>query len=134
MRLSDVWKVMSAKTLRHIPVVEGGNLLVGMLAERELLRLGTPGPHGTHQLPDMTVGEAMERTPHHLPPTASAADIARACRAHHVDAMPITDSNGQLLGLVTSSDLLDLVVAMELGPLPMTFRLHDGGSSLARES
>ncbi len=126
--LSEAWEIMMSHSLKHMPVVEDGNRLVGMVVDRDLLRLWLSQSMSGNGGAPHKVRDIMQKDPFRLPPTATAGEIARQCRKHRIDAMPITDGDGQLLGLVTSSDLLDLVVAMEPGPLPMTFRLHHSGS------
>lgn len=103
--IERAWKLLSSMKVRHLPVVEHGRL-VGMVSDRDLLLWAQRRVDGTPAFPDLCAAEVMTFTVVSRPPDATLAELAKAMVEHRIDSVPITDDQGALLGLVTSSDLL----------------------------
>lgn len=58
--------------------------------------------------PDARVESVMDRRFAALPATADREEAVRLMRAHDVPALPVTDSQGVLVGIVTVDDVLDV--------------------------
>lgn len=85
-----------------LPVVNAGHRLVGVVSLLDVLRNRESG--GTDA--DTLVDEIMNPDVLSMPPTASAAVVAKRMRSHgELRVMPIVE-RGELLGIVTRSDLL----------------------------
>ncbi len=108
------WNQMQHMRVRHLPVVEGKRL-VGMLSDRDLLQRATRGIDGKLRFPDLCAAEAMTFHPKTARPDASVAALAAQMVEGHIDAIPIVSPGGELLGLVTSADLLMLIAAGDFG-------------------
>jgi acetoin utilization protein AcuB len=89
--------LMDAEGLRHVTVVEDGNL-VGILSERDLRN------HWGY-LDRTSVDVAMTRNPITIPPAAHVADAARTLLYHRVGSLPVV-SAGKVVGIITTTDLL----------------------------
>jgi acetoin utilization protein AcuB len=89
--------LMDAGGFRRLPVIEGGKL-VGIITERDLRS------HSGY-LDATRVSGAMTPSPMTVPSHSSVEDAARLMLEHKVGGMPVVD-NGQLVGVVTTSDLL----------------------------
>jgi CBS-domain-containing membrane protein len=51
--------------------------------------------------------------------------VAQIMLEHKIDSLPVVDPSGTLVGLVTSSDLLQLLVeSADVQALPFHYRLH----------
>jgi acetoin utilization protein AcuB len=73
----------------------------------------------------LTVGQVMSRTVIQVAPDRDAQDAARLMIEHKIDSIPIVSYSGTLAGLVTSTDLLSLLVGENHAhPLPFEFRLQ----------
>ncbi len=106
--------MMERLKIRHLPVVEGGRL-VGILSDRDLAR------HGS----GVACAEAMTVALVTCSPESSVGRVAQLMLEHKIDSIPIVSASGALTGLVTSTDLLGLLVDREQAQiLPFDFRLR----------
>jgi CBS domain-containing protein len=123
--LATAWKVMTREHIRHLPVVRAG-ALVGMLSDRDVLARGTMTKDGSlHLEPHIVVGEAMTPTPIETCETSTdVAELVRTMTAKKIDAIPVVKGL-RLVGLVTTTDLLTLLLEDhgEPEPLPFEYRL-----------
>jgi CBS domain-containing protein len=120
--LLDAADQMRRFRVRHLPVVRDGRL-VGILSQRDLLRLSPAGgdPEAvTRAQRRVRVGDAMTRELVTASPGTSlhaAAELMIDCR---IGCLPVSDEEGLLRGLITSTDLLRLLsrslAAMDRGP------------------
>jgi CBS domain-containing protein len=106
--------LMNRLKVRHLPVVDDRRL-VGILSDRDLLK---------HES-EVTCGEAMTAAPVTCSPQSSVGRVAQLMLEHKIDSIPIVSLSGTLTGLVTSTDLLGLLVDREQAQvLPFDFRLR----------
>jgi CBS domain-containing protein len=122
--LAAAWDLMSRKHFRHLPVVSG-RTLVGILSDRDILVRATM-ERGTISVPDMPVAEAATPWPHVCALDTDVCDVVRLMTENKIDAVPVVDGGNQLVGLVTSTDLLLLLISLEEAkvPLPFMFQLE----------
>jgi len=107
-------RMMERRRIRHLPVVQGDRL-VGILSDRDLLKC----PPGT------SCGAAMTTAPVTCFANASVSHVAKLMLDHKIDSIPIVSHSGALTGLVTSTDLLALLVDRdEAQVIPFDFRLR----------
>lgn len=90
-------QLMRQYDIRHLPVVEG-KAIVGLLAQRDLLLAAD----------DVKVEIVMSRDVAALPPDATAREAANLLRGRKVGCVPVVEK-GQLVGMVSEMDLLELV-------------------------
>ena len=100
--------------IRHLPVMRE-NSLVGILSDRDVLLYTHSEIAGNAQVEDHSVGEVMTKNPITCNASDSVSHIAGIMIDNKIDCVPITEVNrGRLLGLVTSTDLLDLLRERDL--------------------
>lgn len=85
--------------LRHLPVVDRDNHVVGMVSDRDLLR-STERP--------TSVSSVMTRTVNVIRADALAIEAVDQLLRFKHGALPVVDSSGRLVGIVTSTDFLEL--------------------------
>ncbi|RMG14861.1 MAG: CBS domain-containing protein [Planctomycetota bacterium] len=107
--LFDAFELMQEHRIRHLPVLEGGDL-VGMLSTRDALRIlrraeSEPARAGLQPLHRTRVREVMSspvRTVDRHTPVREAIEIL--CR-EKISALPVLEG-GEVVGIVTTEDLL----------------------------
>ncbi|MCA9606046.1 MAG: CBS domain-containing protein [Myxococcales bacterium] len=130
--LATAWDLMVTLRIRHLPVVRDG-LLLGIVSDRDvLLHAKVEGDEIVP--PTVQVAELMSPFPFVCDPSTHVADIVRTMTEQKIDAMPVLDTEDKLVGLVTSTDLLLLLIQYdEARPLPFEWEIeHKGGGSATR--
>ena len=108
-------RLMREQGVRHLAVVDGEALLVGIVSARDLTR-ARPSPatsltrHEVNGLLDrLTVAEIMTRPVIVVEPLRRLDEALRVMRMERISALPVTDV-GRLVGILTDADVFDLVV------------------------
>lgn len=104
--LREAYDTMRDNDFRHLFVLEAGTL-VGVLSERDVLLRSAPAPGGTLDIPDLTVAQAMCTDVIACRPTSQLPDAVRVMIDRKIDTMPVTDGDGMLTGIITSTDILE---------------------------
>jgi acetoin utilization protein AcuB len=101
---------------RRLPVVDRGRL-VGIITDRDLRR-ATNSPFVVREqwydnfiLDHIEVGSCMTPNPLTIHPGAPISEAARLMRDHKVGGLPVV-ADGELLGIVTETDLLNFLIEM----------------------
>ena len=95
-------QVMDRHAIHHLVVVDAGGV-VGVLSHRDLAaRMGSEARKG------LTVGDLMARHTVTASPDTSVKDAANLLRGHGIGCLPVMDA-GKLVGMVTTTDLLELI-------------------------
>ena len=111
---SDVWHIIQRQRFRHIPVLSSQGRLVGILSDRDMFRAtieiatlpDQSGPN-THRRP---IEQIMVRNVLSAGPETEIRAIARILIEERIGAMPIVTEHGDLVGMLTRSDILRTVV------------------------
>jgi len=129
--LATAWEIMTTCRIRHLPVMREG-ILLGILSDRDVLvRAALKG--GDVVAPATAVMDAMSPFPFVCDPSTHVADIVRTMTENKIDAMPVLDGADHLVGLITSTDLLLLLIEYdEARPLPFDFELDEHPLSQGR--
>ncbi len=94
---------MRLAEIRHLPVVDSENHVVGILSHQDLLRAPRFGdPEG------LQVDDLAHSTPHTVRPESDAAEAAVFLIEKKIGALPVVDVGGHLVGIVTAADFLNV--------------------------
>ena len=114
-RLFVASEIMDWAHLRHVPVVDRHQRVVGMISHRDVLRaslsaVGKPAPKAErcHHLAQATVLEIMHRPVHTIEPSAEVQEAAGLMRRLKIGALPVLEEE-RLVGIVTEHDLLQVL-------------------------
>ena len=123
----DNHELMETKNIRHLLVMSGDGL-VGVVSDRDVLAVSLRSPEHKILAPETEVSEIMTRNPITVHRSASIARVAETLLDEKIDCLPILD-NKRVYGIVTSSDLLELLTDNSYEraeePLPLTYRVLD---------
>jgi acetoin utilization protein AcuB len=100
--------IIETRQLRHLPVLDADEAIVGIVSEKDLLR--APG--------DDPISSVMTRDVITVTEYAALEEAARIMADHKISSLPIV-RNGRLIGIITETDLfkifLELLGAREEG-------------------
>ena len=110
MSVDQAFLLMRTHRVRHIPVVEGEDL-VGIISDRDLRR-----PRWAEHLDDWTsyyqindshtVADVMTKSPETVRTSDSILKAVRIFREQRYGALPVLNKDDQLVGILSAQDLL----------------------------
>ena len=109
--VSDVRKVFAKEGFHHMPVVSGKKL-IGMITASDILGISVEGiPSDVRSMDayldhQFSIEKLMRTDLETLPRKSTIADAAEALSTGTFHAVPVVDGDGNLEGLVTSTDLI----------------------------
>ena len=130
--LESAYRTMRERRIRHLPVLENGQL-VGVVTDRDL-RLATSVLAPVPFSPGSKVGSVMSPNPQTADSSDPIEDAARIMRDQKIGCLPVLDGS-RLIGIVTGFDLLNALIRMTGVDKPsgrLEVRLPDQPGELAR--
>ncbi|MCX6124163.1 MAG: CBS domain-containing protein [Proteobacteria bacterium] len=127
--LREAYDIMCDQEIRHLPVVAGNNQLVGLLSERDVLLRATFDGNVIN-VPEIDVALAMTTDIVTCKPSHQINDIAEIMLERRVDAIPVTDPSGEIVGIITSADFIALAAGKDhsdpsiYNPIPFHFSIN----------
>jgi len=107
--------ILKEKRIRHLPVVDHGKL-IGVVTDRDLKEAAPSGATTldvyelNYLLLKMKVRDLIKRDPITIKPTNSVEKAAFLMHDHKIGCLPVVDEAGILVGLITETDLLAVMV------------------------
>ena len=113
--VKQAFGLMKSLGIRHLPVVWNGSLK-GIVTDRDLRRPKISDVfkewHELYRInDDIQVEDVMVSPAITIGEEASIKEAAQAMVEKRIGALPVTDSNGKLVGIITESDILRAFVA-----------------------
>lgn len=109
--LAEVREIMLTKHIHHIPIVGGdnGRKLVGMVTSWDLVKLG----RSASEYAEIKVKEIMTERIAALDPDQHLGAVADILMRHLFHAVPIVNDDHDLVGIITSTDIIKYSHAKE---------------------
>ena len=110
-KLSEVRKLMQVNQIHHVPVLQGKKLM-GILSAVDLATLSLTSFGSDERANDtildnqFSVEEVMSKNMVTIKSTAPIREAAEILAEGHFHSLPMVDKEGDLQGLVTSTDLI----------------------------
>ena len=113
MSLLDARKLMQHQEIRHLPVVDNGNRLVGMVTDRDIrsalpyfLTKGEGDAQTRDQYAHIKVADVMTTDLLTISPNHTLQDAIMLIEQKKVGAFPVVDDANKLVGILSVRDLL----------------------------
>ncbi len=113
-KMIAVQEIMNWARIRHIPVVDREDRLVGMLSHRDLLHAAISSVAAAGQierkqhLATIRIDDVMKTPVQTIGPDAPVQEAAQLMRQGKIGCLPVT-VDGKLTGIISEYDLLGLV-------------------------
>ncbi len=107
--------ILKNKKIRHLPVVDHGKI-IGVVTDRDLKEAAPSGAttldvyEVNYLLLKMTVRDLIKKDPITVKPTNSVEKAALLMHDHKIGCLPVVDDAGSLVGVITETDLLGVMV------------------------
>lgn len=112
-QVEKAWDLFHEKSFRHLPVISKDNKLVGILSDHDFLHLWM-GQNSKLLTPPQqmkrAVKEIMTTNVLTARPGTKVRSIAEVMFDEHISALPIVDEQENLIGILTSNDILRTLV------------------------
>ena len=112
--ISEAQKKMARHRIRHLPVVEENNKLVGIVSDRDIrsalpetvLKVLECNDSELNKIRQLTVADIMTKNPITLSSWDTLQDALLIIQKERVGALPVVDENNYLEGILSTRDLL----------------------------
>ncbi len=132
--LNEAVKILAERRISGLPVVDDAGKLVGIISETDLMwqETGVTPPayimfldsviylqnpatyeRDLHKALGQTVGEVMSKNPITISPDKTVREAAKVMQDHNVHRLPVLDSEGQVIGILTRGDVIRAMAASQ---------------------
>ena len=117
---AEALDLMVERGIRHLPVLAAEGELIGILSIDDL-RAALPfdvsqnrglDPLERHRLRDFRVPDAMTWAPLTVQPNTSLEEAARTLSKHRIGCLPVVETHGELVGILSETDALRALDAL----------------------
>jgi CBS domain-containing protein len=114
--LTTAYKIMHAKSIRHLPVVDERNSVVGILSDRDIQRAMQVKKLNNlqqeiHLDASLVVEDFMSWPVYVVSETTTVKHVAEEMLSQKVSAFLVEDTMGRMKGIITTDDILQLFIA-----------------------
>ena len=103
--------------ISHIPILSGGSKLVGVVSPSDVLKLASPPQASKRGKTGIRIADVMTKNIETVRPTAQVRQAAQLFISGGFHSLLVTASDGELVGIVTSSDIIRALIG-EYVPAP----------------
>jgi CBS domain-containing protein len=99
---NDAANLMNDRYFRHCVVVDNRGVVVGVISDRDILRALARNPNSRSK----SLDQIMTQKPITVKRNTPIIDAVAKILAKRINCLPVTDDEGRVCGIVTSTDLL----------------------------
>lgn len=112
--INDAMQIMAEKHIRHIPITDNDNRLLGLVTQRDVLAanvtaLASAGNDSPTVKADVLLSEIMTQNISVVSPADSLRQAAMYLQQHKYGCLPVVSEEG-LVGIITDSDFVAIAV------------------------
>ncbi len=132
--LNEAVQILAQRRISGLPVVDDAGKLVGIISETDLMwqETGVTPPayimfldsviylqnpatyeRDLHKALGQTVGEVMSKNSITVSPDKTVREAAKLMQDHNVHRLPVLDSEGQVIGILTRGDVIRAMAASQ---------------------
>ena len=108
--LLDAYRIFHEYEIRHLPVMRDDHL-VGIVSDRDVGKFMLDKLSKPHTSVTETVGSAMTRNVVTIAADDSVVNAAMIMHNRKISCLPVLNRAGQLVGIMTINDLLEVLVS-----------------------
>jgi len=114
--LNDARAIMTEKNIRHIPITNSDQHLLGLITQRDILAATDPSSkQQTKSAPhegdtDIKLSEIMIQDVSTIHTSAPLRQAAIYIQSHKYGCLPVVNDNDCLVGIITDSDFIDIAI------------------------
>ena len=108
--VSDAWEIMRENGIHQAPVFDNAAKLIGIVSERDLLTSLNLTQNALSHVLDRRVSDVMRSPVVASTPLTDIRRIARVMLDFEVDGVPILDESERLVGFISRSDMLRVMM------------------------
>lgn len=122
-KVSRVRQLLATRSIHHVPVLDRGKL-IGIISTTDLLALGLGSRYLDDETIDarldatFTIERVMEKAIVTLHPRDSLYKAAQLLVKESFNSLPVVDDEGELVGILTTRDILRFAMQYEDEPSP----------------
>lgn len=116
-RFSDLRKILEHYDFHHLPVIDDGNRLIGMVSATDILKHSlsasffAPSEVNESFLDrNISVNTIMQTQMVTVPPTTEIHEAAKILYHSKFNCLPVVDDDNLLMGIVTTKDLVGQLI------------------------
>lgn len=119
-------KMMADFNIRRLPVVDKDGRLIGIITQSDIrgverdVSMAETFREFNFLLSEYQVKDVMTPTPVVVFKDDTVGFAARQMLKHHVSGLPVVNHDGNVVGIITESDIFSMVVLQEWGELKET--------------
>lgn len=111
MLYGEAWQKFQLHKFHHFPILSESKHLIGIVSDRDMLAHAVL--HETENEPEHPINALMSKSVVTASPKTNIREICQVMLSQYLGAMPITSMSGDLLGIITRSDILKTMIKNE---------------------
>jgi CBS domain-containing protein len=114
--LAVALEVFRQGRISHIPILSGGSKLVGVVSPSDILKLASPPQASKRGKTGIAISDVMTKNIETIRPTELVRHAAQLFISGGFHSLLVTASDGELVGIVTSSDIIRALLGEYVPP------------------